>query len=137
MSYRLLYSYEFAHEAYLHQARLKDANIPCYLKNETMVSLAPHYSNAVGGVQLFVHIDYFDEAIELVSFRVNNEDQVEQALHLDSSDNVTSCPKCSSSNVIYGRSIWSGLLFLIFFMLPVSMRNRSLHCANCSHVWKH
>ena len=136
MSYRLLQSYEFAHEAYLHHARLQDAEIPCFLKNETMVSLAPHYSNAVGGVQLYVHANNYKEAVELISFRINDESHLEQSLTLESADKVTSCPKCSSTNVIYGRSIWSGLTFLILFMLPVSLRNKKLHCGDCSHVWK-
>jgi hypothetical protein len=135
MSYRLLQSYEFAHEVYLHHARLLDAEIPCFLKNETMVSLAPHYSNAVGGVQLYVHTDFFEDATRLLSHQSSHENLLEEHEDLSPSDKVASCPKCQSTNILYGRSMWSGLLFLFVFILPVSLRNNKVHCVDCSNVW--
>lgn len=47
-STRLLRSYEFAHEAQLDLMKLHDEGITASLKNERMVGMAPHYSNAVG-----------------------------------------------------------------------------------------
>lgn len=47
-STRILRSYEFAHEAQLDLMKLHDEGITASLKNERLVSMAPHYSNAVG-----------------------------------------------------------------------------------------
>lgn len=54
MSYRLLKSYEFTHEAYLDLAKSQDEHVHAFLKNDTIVSIAPHYSNAIGGILLVV-----------------------------------------------------------------------------------
>jgi len=45
---------------------LDDQDVPFYLENETMVGISPFYSNALGGIKLFVHKDYAAHVKEII-----------------------------------------------------------------------
>lgn len=135
MSYRLLKSYEFAHEAYLDLAKLQDEQIHAFLKNDTMVSIAPHFSNAVGGVLLVVPEEQWEAANELLSTSHNSQHLLENLFPGVSAENVTTCPKCGSANVFQGRSIVSGILIWLISTLPVSIRKNRFHCSSCDYAW--
>lgn len=54
----LVATFTYPHECYVLKLILDDQEIPYYLENETMVGISPFYSNALGGIKLFVHSDY-------------------------------------------------------------------------------
>lgn len=135
MSYRLLKSYEFAHEAYLDLTKLQDEQIHAFLKNDTMVSIAPHYSNAVGGVLLFVPEEQWDLANQHLFGNKDSQHLLEDLFPGSSSEDMRTCPKCSSSDVFQGRSLVSGILIWIISALPISIRKNRFHCASCGHSW--
>jgi DNA-directed RNA polymerase subunit M/transcription elongation factor TFIIS len=135
-SYRILRSYEFAHEAQLDLMKLHDEGIAAVLKNERMVSMAPHYSNAVGGVQLLVNDEDFDAAAKVLSYEADESALLQEMYPEAPLEPVTTCPKCGSTNLIQGRSAWSGLLSLLVFMLPLSIQTKNRYCAVCGHRWK-
>ncbi len=136
MSYRILKSYEFSHEAHLDLAKLQDEGIRAFLKNDTMVSIAPHYSNAVGGVLLVVESAQWDFANRLLLGNQDTE-QMLQELYPDSKpEENRQCTRCGSRDVFQGRSVLSGIMFLILFVLPVSLRKNRFHCATCDHSWR-
>lgn len=58
------YAYEYSVLKHL----LEQANIPFFFKNETMANITPFYSNALGGIQLFVH----PEAVEAAKTILND-----------------------------------------------------------------
>lgn len=133
---RILRSYEFAHEAQLDLMKLHDEDIAAVLKNERMVSMAPHYSNAVGGVQLLVNDEDFDAAAKVLSYEADESALLQEMYPEAPLEPVTACPKCGSMNLIQGRSAWSGLLSLLVFMLPLSIQTKNRYCAACGHRWR-
>lgn len=136
MTSRLLRSYEFAHEAQLDLMKLHDEEIVAYLKNDMMVGITPHFSNAVGGVQLLVRDADFERAATLLSLERDSEDALMELFPEATSDPVPTCPKCQSRDVFQGRSFWSGILFYLVATLPISIRNNTMHCASCGKSWK-
>jgi hypothetical protein len=42
--------------------RLQEEDISCYLENESMATLVPYLSNAIGGIQLMVHKTQLERA---------------------------------------------------------------------------
>ena len=48
------------------QLLFDQAEIRYIFQNETMISVFPFYSNAIGGIRLQVHIDDIEEAAEII-----------------------------------------------------------------------
>lgn len=42
-------------------------DIRYFFQNETMISVFPFYSNAIGGIRLMVHVEDIDRAEEIIS----------------------------------------------------------------------
>jgi len=58
--------FTYQHEYSVLKHLLLEADIPFFFKNETMVSITPFYSNALGGIELVVHPDAKNEAIAII-----------------------------------------------------------------------
>ena len=67
--------------------KLRDAGIPCYLKDEYMVTIDPFLTNAVGGIKLVINKKDLEEVSELL--RLPEADQGGEAV----------CPKCGSADI--------------------------------------
>lgn len=48
------------------QLLFDQGEIRYFFQNETMISVFPFYSNAIGGIRLLVHIDDIPEAEEII-----------------------------------------------------------------------
>lgn len=59
-------TYTYTHEYSVLKTILIEENIPFYFENETMVDISPFYSNAIGGIKLYVHKDYSEYVKELI-----------------------------------------------------------------------
>ncbi|MFT5450914.1 MAG: hypothetical protein ACI9N9_000394 [Enterobacterales bacterium] len=59
-------SYSFPHEANIAKASLEAAGIPASIADEYTINMDWLYSNALGGVRLFVPQEYEKEALALI-----------------------------------------------------------------------
>ena len=59
---KFTYEYEYS----ILRLLLEQAEIQYFFKNETMVNMVPFYSNALGGIILFVHINDKDQALQIM-----------------------------------------------------------------------
>lgn len=134
--FTLLRAYEHVHEAQLDYMKLKDEGLDPYLKNQLMVHTAPHYSNAVGGVQLMVPFDQVEQALQILSLENDQSGALTDLFPDADFEPVAACQACGSRDLFQGRSILSGLFSLIVFILPISLPSRITHCASCGHSWK-
>jgi len=133
--FKLLKTYEFLHIAELDIIKLRNEGLDVYLADSNIVNLAPFYAQAVGGIKLFVNKEDFERAREIVSPENSNSHKLEKLFNDAEIKLSLRCPKCNSSNVFRERSLLSGLIFLILFFLPVSIRKNTGHCARCGHRW--
>lgn len=58
------YTYEYEYSVL--RLLLEQAQIQFFFKNETMMSVVPFYSNALGGIILFVHEKDKQKALEIL-----------------------------------------------------------------------
>ena len=59
--------FTFASEYSVLQHLLEQAEISFFFQNETMISVLPFHSNAVGGIRLKVHPDHVLKATEIIT----------------------------------------------------------------------
>jgi hypothetical protein len=59
--------FTFASEYSVLQHLLEQAEIRFFFQNETMISVLPFHSNAVGGIKLKVHPDHVIKATEIIA----------------------------------------------------------------------
>ncbi|MDG3582985.1 DUF2007 domain-containing protein [Galbibacter pacificus] len=62
----LVATYTYPHEYLVLKFLLNEEEIPFFLENETMITISPFYSNALGGIKLYVHKDYVTYVKELI-----------------------------------------------------------------------
>lgn len=63
--------FNYTHEIVVIKHRLEQEGIQYYFENETMSSIAPFYSNALGGIKLKIHPNDF-ERVEIILDELNN-----------------------------------------------------------------
>ena len=114
-------SYPTAWEAELARGLLVDHGIDAVLQDDVIVNTNWLYSNAVGGVKLFVPDESVDEASKLLAVKV---DVVE-----------TACPECESTDFEYYRNNWLFALFMVMIMVPFGYDRRLYMCNNCGNKW--
>ncbi|MFP2995132.1 DUF2007 domain-containing protein [Spongiivirga sp. MCCC 1A20706] len=66
-NFRVVATYTYPFEYAILKAKLQEEGIPHIFENETMIQVAPFYSNALGGIHLKVHEDYVDYVKQLIT----------------------------------------------------------------------
>lgn len=57
--FKTIATFNYTHEIVVLKHRLEQEKIQYYFENETMLSIAPFYSNALGGIKLKIHPNDF------------------------------------------------------------------------------
>ena len=65
--FKLVKSYQYSSEAQIFCGKLESEGIEVYLRDNHIVDSNPIWSNAVGGVKLFVKEEDFEKANEILS----------------------------------------------------------------------
>lgn len=73
--YQIIAIFTYASEYTVLRHLLQQANLRFFFQNETMISVLPFHSNAVGGIRLMVHHDDVAEASEILS-NLNNPSEM-------------------------------------------------------------
>ncbi|MDH3251401.1 MAG: DUF2007 domain-containing protein [Ignavibacteria bacterium] len=133
MSIVIVKTYEFPYLAHLDRAKLADEGIDSFVRDENVVSVAPFYTHAVGGVKLMVRGTDLQKAKEVL--RVNEYSELSRAFDGQVEEQVL-CPNCGSVDISQHRSMISGFLFLLLFFLPVALFSGKHVCGTCGHTWK-
>lgn len=126
--FTLLRRFQYTSEAIIYQGKLESQGIEVYLRDNNIVDSNPLYSNAVGGVKMFVKTEDFDKANEILS---------DVSLYsVDDNNKPIHCPKCSSTKIDMltsvkdWKSFFSFLLYLLLLVAPVFVRHK-YKCDEC------
>ncbi|WP_443628226.1 putative signal transducing protein [Candidatus Njordibacter sp. Uisw_002] len=65
-------AFSFPHEAHIAKASLEAANIPALIADEYTINMDWFYSNALGGVRLFVPIEHAAQAKAIIEQDYSN-----------------------------------------------------------------
>lgn len=133
-------SFVYPHEAHLAKAFLESSGIDVIIKDEFTVQVNNFYSNAIGGVKLFVESDKVDEALLLLQdggyIEINKTDEKEQ-IEVFSKEYEKLCPYCQSTNIV--KKSTAGYIFILsilFLGFPFPFLQRKYYCYDCSKEWK-
>lgn len=104
------------------RALLESSGIRVFLKDELTVTAYHFYSDAIGGIRIFVSPEDKEKALEVLSL---------PPLDIPG----CTCPLCGSSNIRYKRLSRMNAIFLfIGFCLP--LKKKEMFCLNCNRIFK-
>ena len=123
--FQIVCRYQYSSEALIFKGKLESEGIEVYIRDNNIVDSNPLYSNAVGGIKLFVKSEDFDKA-QLVLSDVSQ-------YSLNENNQLINCPKCNAEQVEMVTSIKDIRSFLafLFSVLVVYMPFYSKHKYKC------
>lgn len=123
--FQLVGRYQYSSEALIFKGKLESEGIEVYIRDNNIVDSNPLYSNAVGGIKLFVKSEDFEKA-QLVLSDVSQ-------YSLNENNQLIKCPKCNAEQVEMVTSIKDIRSFLafLFSVLVVYMPFYSKHKYKC------
>lgn len=123
--FQLVGRYQYSSEALIYKGKLESEGIEVFIRDNNIVDSNPLYSNAVGGIKLFVKEEDLEKAQLILS-------EVSQ-YSLDENNQLIKCPKCNAEQVDMVTSIKDIKSFLafLFSVLIVFMPFYSKHKYKC------
>jgi len=95
--FQLLRRFQYSSEALIYQGKLESQGIEVFLRDNHIVDTNPLYSNAVGGVKLYVRSEDFEKANEIMG---------DISLYsVDDDNQLIKCPQCGAEQVDMETSI--------------------------------
>lgn len=131
--FELIGSYQYSSEAIIFKAKLESEGIEVFIRDNNIVDSNPLYSNAIGGVKLFVNRNDYLKAKDVIS-------QVSE-YSLDENSKLLKCPNCSEEQIDMVTSIkdFKSFFAFAFSMLLGSLPFYSKHkfkCRKCNFEFK-
>jgi DNA-directed RNA polymerase subunit RPC12/RpoP len=126
--FTLLRRFQYTSEAIIFQGKLESQGIEVFLRDNNTIDSNPLYSNAIGGVKLFVKTEDYEKAEEVL-------DEVNLYV-VDEENQPVKCPKCGNEQIDMVTSIkdWKSFMSFAFFILlyiaPFSVKHK-YKCGGC------
>jgi hypothetical protein len=126
--FKLLRRFQYSSEAVIYKGKLESEGIEVFLRDNNIVDSNPLYSNAIGGVKLFVKTEDYKRAEEVLG---------EVSLYaVDDENQPIICPKCGNEQIDMVTSIknWKSFMsfafFILFYIAPFSVKHK-YRCGGC------
>jgi hypothetical protein len=127
--FELIGTYQYSSEAIIIKGKLESEGIEIFMRDNYTVDANPLYSNAVGGVKLFVNSNDYLKAKAIIS-------QVSK-YSLDDNSKLLQCPNCDAEQIDMVTSIKDlkslfAFIFSTLFLgtLPFYFKHKH-KCNNC------
>ena len=127
--FKLIGSYQYSSEAIIFKGKLESEGMEVFMRDNNTVDANPLYSNAVGGVKLFVNCKDYSKAKEII-FQVSK-------YSLDENNKLLKCPNCGTEQINMVTSIkdlksfFGFICSLLFVVMPFYSKHRH-KCNNCN-----
>ncbi len=119
-------------DAQLAKTILDTAAIPCFLADENTVRMDWFWSNAIGGIKLWVNEEDAEAAAALLDAEIRKEFTVEGVGEYQQ----PRCPKCQSLDISFAdldkRTTYAGF----FVSLPIPWKRSRWKCNSCGNEWQ-
>ncbi len=124
-------SYPYSVEAHLNRARLEDAGIEAFLRDDITIDSDPLMSQAIGGVKLMVRTPDGGRALEILG-------DVEPFSTAEDGSHIT-CPKCGSDSVEMVTSVDSVASAIKFALVSLAglfpILRHKYRCNGCGQLF--
>lgn len=127
MKFKSVRSYDNYISAHLQFQQLQEEGIRAYLQDENSVTMAPQFSNAIGGIKLMVDEQQVEEALKLL-------DKIDEDYR-----NSVACPKCGEHaierelNMNKPTNWFTAILSWMMASYAVAPEQQ-YKCSKCGHV---
>ena len=131
--FKLIGRYQYSSEAIIYKGKLESEGIEVFIRDNNFVDTNPLYSNAVGGIKLFVKNEDFTNAQKILS-------EISQ-YSLDENNELIKCPKCGVEKVEMVTSI-NDIKSLVTFLFSIMLSlipfyiNHKYKCQSCNFQFK-
>lgn len=121
-NFKLVRRFQYSSEAQIFSGKLESEGIKIYLRDNNIVDSNPIWSNAVGGVKLFVKSEDFERANLILS-------DISQ-FSFDENNKLIKCPNCGAEEIEMVTSIkdlktfFAFIFSLLFILIPFYSRHR-------------
>ena len=119
--------------ALLAKGFLESAGVDSFLVDETTIRMDWLWSNALGGIKLYVKSEDAEAATQILNQEIPEEFSAEGAGGFEQ----PRCPQCGSLKISFEdldkRVAYAGLLFMGF---PIPLHRGRWKCESCGHVWQ-
>lgn len=124
--FELIGSYQYSSEAIIIKGKLESEGIEVFMRDNNTVDANPLYSNAIGGVKLFVKKNDYLIAKDIIS-------QVSQ-YSLDDNNKLLKCSNCGAEQIEMVTSVkdFKSLSIYLFSLLLGSLPFYSKHKYKCN-----
>ena len=131
--FTLIGRYQYTSEAMIFKGKLESEGIEVYMKDNYTIEANPLYSNAMGGVKLYVRNEDLLSAQEILS-------QISE-VSLDDNNKPIKCPNCGAEQIAMFTSIkdLKSLISFTFSTLLLGIPFRTKHkykCDKCKFEFK-
>jgi hypothetical protein len=132
--FELIGSYQYSSEAIIIKGKLESEGIEVFIRDNYTVDTNPLYSNAIGGVKLFVNQKDFSKAKDII-YQLSK-------YSVDDNNELMKCPNCGTEQVNMVTSIKdlkSLFAFLFSTLLLGTLPFYSKHkykCRKCNFEFK-
>lgn len=129
-SFTLIGRYQYSSEAFIYKGKLESNGIEVFIRDNNIIDSNPLYSNAVGGIKLFVKNEAVGKAKELLS-------EI-STYSLDDNNQLIKCPKCDAEQVAMAvsikdlKSLFAYVFSFLFIVFPFYTKYK-YKCEICKH----
>jgi hypothetical protein len=131
----------YPHEAHLAKNVLEASDITVIIKDELTAQVNNFYSNAIGGVKLFVEVSQVEEALFILKDAGyikdeshNSEKKVKPDIF--SVEYKEKCPYCNSTNMAKKKIPSYFFCFSILLLgFPIPFAKKEYICFDCNKNW--
>ena len=132
-TFQKIATFQYSSEAIIFKGKLESEEIEVFIRDNNTVDSNPIYSNAVGGVKLFVRNEDLSKATNILS-------KISQ-YSLDDNEMLIKCPKCGAEKVEMVTSIkdWKSLFSFVFSAIigfMIFLARHKYKCDNCKFEFK-
>ncbi len=126
--------FEYPHEAQIAKMNLEAAGITAFIADENTINMQWLYSNAMGGVRLFVSPEDIEDAQAILK-----ADFSEAVLtQLPPTKNTLKCEQCGSNQLVpYTKGKKPAFLVFILLGFPLFFYQHGFLCQNCHYFQRH
>jgi hypothetical protein len=123
--FTLIGRYQYTSEALIYKGKLESEGIAVFIRDNAVIDANPLYSNAVGGVKLYVENKDLLNAQEILS-------QISK-VSLDDNNQSIKCPNCQAEQIGMFTSIkdFKSLISFTFSTLLLGIPFRTKHKYRC------
>jgi hypothetical protein len=127
----VLRRYRDLHEAIMAKGTLDSAGIPSFMADENTVRMDWMWSNAIGGIRLFVREEDASDAADLLAQPIPERLDVPDIGECEQ----PKCPQCGSLDVSFAEVDKRISYPSLFIGIPLPLHRRGWHCQTCGHRW--